>query len=92
VALGVLPHHQGDVQLVETVPGERCTDHTRGVAHEEGDVLGCRGLRRHDEVTLVLAVLVVDHDHDLTPADRLHGLFDGGEDRPFPTLGRKRLA
>jgi hypothetical protein len=92
MALGVLPHHQGDVQLVEAIPGERRTDHTRGVAHEERDVLGGRCLGRHDEVTLVLTILVVDHHHDLAPADRLHGLFDRGEHRPLRALGREWFA
>ena len=38
--------------------------------------LGRGELGRHDEVALVLAVLVVDHDDDLAPGDGGHGLLD----------------
>ena len=37
------------------------------MVQEEGDLLGRGELGRHDEVALVLAVLVVDDDHDLAP-------------------------
>ena len=46
---------------------------------EEGDLLGRGELGRHDEVALVLAVLVVDDDHDLAPADGGDGVLDLGE-------------
>ena len=42
-------------------------DQARGVGQEEGDLLGRGGLGRHDQVALVLAVLVVDDDDDLAP-------------------------
>ena len=49
--------------------GDGRADHAGGVAEEERDRLGRRELGRHDEVALVLAVLVVDHDDDLSAAD-----------------------
>jgi hypothetical protein len=64
-------HHQRDVELVEALAGERGADDARRVAHEERDRLGRRVLGRHDEVALVLAVLVVDDDDDLAAGDRL---------------------
>ncbi len=54
-------------------------DQPGGVAHEEGDLLGRGGLGGHDQVALVLAVLVVDHHDDLAPADGRDGVGDGGE-------------
>ena len=40
-----------------------------------------RELGRHDEVALVLAVLVVDHDDDLAAPDGRDGVLDRGERR-----------
>jgi hypothetical protein len=49
------------------------------VLQEERDLLGRGELGRHDQVALVLAVLVVDHDHDLAAADGRHRLVDRRE-------------
>ena len=49
-------------------PVERDADHPRRVAHVERDLLGRGELGRHDEVALVLPILVVDHHHDLATA------------------------
>ena len=77
--LGVVAHHEGDLELVEPLTGERRADDARGVTHEE-----CAGLWRgrlggHDEIALVLAVLVVDDHDDLAAGDRCDSLRDGGE-------------
>ena len=81
VRLGVVPHHQRNVELVESIAGQWRADHPRGVAHEEGDLLGRGVLGRHDQVTLVLTVLVVDDDHDLPSPNGRDGILDGSEDR-----------
>src|SRR5207244_6076522 len=48
--------------------------------------LGCRLLRRDDQVALVLAIGVVDDDDGLAPGDRVDRVLDGGErHRQFPS-------
>src|SRR5207253_1273808 len=49
------------------------------VGHEEGDLLGRGRLRGHDQVALVLPVLVVDHHHHVSPTDGGDGVLDPGE-------------
>uniref|UniRef100_A0A6J7MW47 Unannotated protein n=1 Tax=freshwater metagenome TaxID=449393 RepID=A0A6J7MW47_9ZZZZ len=71
--------HLGKVELGATLGSETDTDHARGVAHEESNRLGCREVRGHDEVALVLPVLVVGHDHDLAATDRSHCVLNGIE-------------
>ena len=69
----------GEVELAGPLGGDRRADVARGVVEEERDRLGRGELGRHDEVALVLAVLVVDDDDDLAPADGGDGVFDLGE-------------
>ncbi len=78
--LGVVVDHQRNVERLEAVAREWRADHARGVTDEKGDGLGGGVLGRHDEVALVLAVLVVDDDDDLTATDRCDGVGDRGED------------
>src|SRR5439155_19234991 len=49
------------------------------VRRHEVDVIGGDELGGHDEVALVLAVLVVDHDDHAPGGDLLERLFDRGE-------------
>ncbi len=86
VRLGVVVDHQRDVELVEPLARQGRTDHARRVAHEERDVLGCRGLGGHDQVAFVLTVLVVDDDDDLAPCHRCDRVLDRGEGRVGRTL------
>ena len=65
LGLGVVRHHERQLELVGALGQDRDADHPRGVGEEEGDLLGRRRVGRHDEVALVLAVGVVDHDHHL---------------------------
>ena len=81
--LGVVRHHQRQLELVEPLAFERQADHAAGVADHERDRLGRHLLRRHDEVALVLTVGVVDHDHQLTARDRVDGVLDLGERHPY---------
>ncbi len=55
--------------MLDPFGGEGHADQTRGVGEEERDLLGGDGVGRHDEVALVLAVLVVDHHDDLPAPD-----------------------
>src|ERR687894_752721 len=78
-ALGVVGDHERQVELACALGADGRADDAGGVVQEEGDGLGRGGLGRHDEVALVLAVLVVDDDHDLTAADGGDGVLDLGE-------------
>ena len=79
LALGVLGDHRRQVEGVEAVAGERHADDPRGVVEEEGDLVGGGVLGRHDEVALVLAVGIVDHDHHLARPDGSDGVLDVSE-------------
>ena len=62
----------------------------RRVLDEERELLGRRLLRRHDEVALVLTVLVVDDHDDLPPADGVDGVvhpIPGGAGGPPAIVG-----
>ena len=54
----------------------RQADHTARVADHERHLLGRHPVGRDDEVALVLAVFVVDDDHELTARDRVDGSLD----------------
>src|SRR5438445_9556271 len=65
VAAGVVHDHGLDLELVQTAGHQRRADEASGVARHEHDVLGGDELCCDAEVALVLAVFVVDHDHEL---------------------------
>ena len=73
--LGIGGDHEGKVELLHPLGGEGNADESRGMGQKEGDLLRGGGVGRHDQVALVLAVLVVDHDHDLAPSDRRNGVL-----------------
>ena len=73
--LGVGRDHEGQVERVRPLGQQRRTDDARGVGQEEGDVLRRGRLGRHDQVALVLTVLVVDHHGHAQPADRIDRLL-----------------
>ena len=79
LALGVVGDHQREAQLVEPLPLDGHADHAAGVADHERHRLGRHGLGGHDQVALVLAVGVVDDDHDLAARDGGDGVLDLGE-------------
>ncbi len=54
----------------------RLADDAAGVAHEEDDGLGRHRIRRHDEIRLVLARLVIHHDDYAARADLAQDFFD----------------
>ena len=85
LGLGVGRDHEGQVEQVGPLGQQRCADDAGRVGQEEGDLLRRGGLGRHDQVTLVLPVLVVDHDDHAELADGLDGFFDGRESHQAAT-------
>ena len=76
LGLGVGRDHERQLELVGPLGQQRHADHARGVRQEEGDVLGGGRLGGHDEVTLVLPVLVVHDDGHAEAPDGVDGLLD----------------
>ena len=66
-------------EFVAALGSQREADQPAPLLGHEVDRLGRRELRRHREVALVLAVLVVADDDHLAGADLFQGLFDGRE-------------
>ena len=75
----VLGRHQVEAELLAALVGQREADQAAAVRRHEVDRLGRRELRRHRQVALVLAVLVVADDDHPAAADVLDRLLDGGE-------------
>ncbi len=74
-----LAHHQRQTQLAAAVACEREANQSSPVTRHEVHVLGPHELGGHDEVTLVLAVLVVHDDDHPASTDVLEQLVDGIE-------------
>ena len=74
--LPVVRRHQRDRQPVQLRTLHRHADHARGVADHERGQLRRRLGRREDQVALVLAVLVVYHDHGPAGTDLVHRVLD----------------
>ena len=72
----------GDHRRQLEAPGDLCrqrrADDARGVADDEGDLLGRRVYRREDQVAFVLTVVVVGHDDDFASGEGGDGLPDTG--------------
>ena len=87
----VLVGHLAQPELVAALLRQAQADEPAGVRDHEVDGLGSRELGRDREVALVLAVFVVDDDHEAAGADLLDRLLDAGERglvtarRPSPT-------
>ncbi len=81
-------HHQRQVQGVGPFGQQGNADHPGGVGQEEGDVLGGGGFGGHDEVSLVLPVLVVDDDRHAEAADGVDGFADAREAHQAATSTR----
>ena len=84
LGLGVVRHHERQLELVEALRHEGHADEPRGVLQEERDLLRRGELGGHHEIALVLAVLVVDDDHHLAASDRRDGILDRGLRHPPP--------
>ena len=73
--------HLRQVERGDPLGRHRHADHAARVLADEGHVLGPAQLRGHDEVALVLALLVVDDDDHPPAADLLDGVLDRREGR-----------
>ena len=62
----VVLHLVWQVQFLATAQRHGCTEHAARVLEHEVHLLGCDLLGGNDEVSLVLAVLVIDDNHELT--------------------------
>src|SRR5207249_2645897 len=71
------------LELLEPLAGHRHADDAARVFADERDHLGRAGLRSHREVTLVLAVLVVDDDDHVAGRDLGDRFIDGAERRQW---------
>jgi hypothetical protein len=79
-ARGVLLRHQRQLQLLDALLGEREANEAARVLRHEIDDLWGRHLRRDDEITLVLAVFVVDEDDHPAVARFLDHFLDRRDD------------
>ena len=85
-----LAHHQRQPQRPAALLGERQADQAAAVARHEVDVLGPHAGRGHEQVALVLALLVVHHD-DHAPGGELGKQFlDAVHARPRDSSSRSR--
>jgi hypothetical protein len=66
VGLGVLVRHLGQAQLTTPLRRQREADESPAVLRHEVDGVGRHAFRRTHQVSLVLPVLVVRHDHEAT--------------------------
>ena len=69
-------HHRIEMQPPRLVAGQRRADDARGVADDEGHLLGRAQRRRDEQIALVLAVVVVGDDDDLAAGKGCDGRFD----------------
>ena len=76
VGVGVLAHHQRQVEGIEPLTLHGQTDQAAGFGGHEVDLLGRCKLRRTDQVAFVFSVFVVDHHHAGPIPNGLKGLFN----------------
>ncbi len=89
LGLGVRRDHQRQLEQVGPLGQQRDADDARGVGEEEGDVLRRGRLGRHDQVALVLPVLVVDDDGHAQPCDGVDGFLHLRERHQAATSTRR---
>ena len=65
----------GQLQFLATFDGDRRTEHTAGIFQHEVHLLGSDLLSGDNQVALVLAVLIVDHNHKLAFPEVLDSFF-----------------
>ena len=79
--------HQSEAERFEALRLHRDAEQAAGFARHEVHVLGRAALGRHDEVALVLWILVVHDDDHLPRADGAEGLLHGLD--PFGAVRRR---
>ena len=87
VARAVLLDHRTQAEARGVLLGDRHADQAAPVAGEEVDLVGRDELGGEYEVALVLAVLVVDQDHDPAGADLRDDLADRADGSGVPAHG-----
>ena len=73
---GVVIGLRCETQLFASRDGQRSAKHTTGILEHEIDLLGCDFLCGDDDVTLILAVFVIDHYYHLAFPEIVEGVFD----------------
>ena len=76
------------MKFVKPFPGHRHADQTSAVPRHEIDGTGSDPFRSHCEVAFVFAILIIDYDDNLPPADLLNGFFDSAEHQAGPSCNR----
>tara|TARA_Y100000385_G_scaffold284292_1_gene342064 strand:- start:411 stop:734 length:324 start_codon:yes stop_codon:yes gene_type:complete len=78
-AFGVVCNHRIKAQGAGAFGRYGCAEEAGCVVEKEHDIFGRDLLRSHNQITLVLSVLVIDDNHDFAPADCLNSVADLGE-------------
>ena len=87
VARAVVLDHRAQAEARGVLLGDRHADQAAPVAREEVDLVGRDELGGEHEVALVLAVLVVDQDHDPAGPDLPDDLADRADGSGVPAHG-----
>jgi hypothetical protein len=85
-----LAHHEWQAKLAAALLREREADEAAAVPGHEVDVLGPRAGRRHQEIALVLALLVVHHDDHAPRGELCKELLDRIHRTPRASSSRSR--
>lgn len=72
---GVVLHLMGQVEFLAAFDGDGGAEYATGVLQHEVHLLGGDFLGGDHQVALVLAVFVIDHDHELAFCEVCYSLF-----------------
>ena len=72
---GVVLYLVGQIELLAALYRDRGAEHAAGVLQHEVHLLGCNLLCGDNQVALVLAVFVIDDDHELALSEILYSFF-----------------
>ena len=72
---GVVLYLMGQVEFLAAFYRDRGAEYAAGVLQHEVHLLGCNLLSSDDQVALILAVLVVDDNHEFAFSEILYGFF-----------------
>ena len=76
---GVVLNLMGQVQFLTAFYGDGCAEHATGIFQHEVHLFGRDLLGGDDQVAFVLAVLVVDDNHEFAGLEVLYGFIDSIE-------------